>query len=448
MFDDEISRNPLLSRDRQADQALLYGDSEPPSILDEFFGGDFGGYMARSLPGALGQAFGEAQARRNEVIRRMWELAGLARREQGPACLAPYRDLEVAEAMLEQALKYRFLPFLEDDEGDRLAVFAEWLAAPPFPGMEERAAALRFRARCVQGRIRCQRRDDAGAEVRFSSALETFGMPSDPGLRAFFCQSLGGLRARQGRLDDAIGLLWHAYRLYGESGPPWAERQCRLELGHLFLRLGDLSSAMTSFVHVRRCLGSGPHEALQADLGCAACLAAAGLEEEARKLLADTLPARRRITREDERFPFEWWVCRISVHLGDLETAIPRLEAAWRQSVFSPWPELAQACLCALDLGLAYAKEGTVWQKLPYLLAGVERVRGVGAEVWGLGSLWKFREMLQNGHEPAVAARQAAELVGRRETSLTGLATSRNAAWRQDGRPRSRSRKGARADGG
>jgi hypothetical protein len=152
------------------------------------------------------------------------------------------------------------------------------------------------------------------------------------------------------------------------------------------------------------------------------CLAAAGLDDLAREVKADSLRARKCL-RWGDRLRMEWLECRIAVHLGDLEEAIPRLEAIYRQLGTS---NLVRSCLCALDVAYAYARAGLLEERLPALLRDVATQPRAAEEVWALGALWKFREaVLEAGLPPAVAAREAAALIYRCERSLSFLAAPR-----------------------
>lgn len=79
-----------------------------------------------------------------------------------------------------------------------------------------------------------------------------------------------------------------------------------------------------------------------------------------------------------------------------------------------------------IDLALAYARKGQATQHLPELLADLAEIRGGAEKPWVLGSLWRFREELDHGNDPAAAAREAIEIVHRREMSLKGLSARRH----------------------
>jgi hypothetical protein len=144
------------------------------------------------------------------------------------------------------------------------------------------------------------------------------------------------------------------------------------------------------------------------------------LQELARQVKAESLPARKRLKYKD-RVRMEWLECRIAVHLGELDSAIPRLEALCRW--FDRHQDLGRLCLCSIDLAYAYVQAGRLQEGWPALLRQVSRQPGAEAEVWPLGALWRFHEaVVTQSRNPASAAREAAALIFRRETSLARLA--------------------------
>ncbi len=80
--------------------------------------------------------------------------------------------------------------------------------------------------------------------------------------------------------------------------------------------------------------------------------------------------------------------------------------------------DLADVCFCSIDLAFAYAKQGKGQQRLPELLTDIAKLPGAPEQPWALGSLWTFREVLQQRGDPATAAHEGAEIVHRRTWSL------------------------------
>ena len=161
----------------------------------------------------------------------------------------------------------------------------------------------------------------------------------------------------------------------------------------------------------------------QIDVIRAICMAAMGEAEAVRTLMTDAQPRWRRGSDRNASLPFEWIECRIAVHLGDLDQAIPRLEAIRRW--LSGTLKHDEICLVSIDLAVAYARKGQAAQHLPGLLADLAGRRDAAENPWVLGSLWRFREELDRTKQPLAAAREAVEIVHRREMSLKGLAARR-----------------------
>lgn len=200
---------------------------------------------------------------------------------------------------------------------------------------------------------------------------------------------------------------------------------CLIQLGFLYLQQNDPGRAMLVLAEAQERIPSLFVNLLaKVALGQAMCLAAAGLGELAREVTAESLRLRKCVKPQKERVTMEWLECRIAVHLGDFEEAIPRLEAIRRW--FLGGKDLGRLCLCSLDLAYAYALAGRLPEQLPEILCDIAQQPGAGEEVWALGALWRFREaVIDQARDPAAAVREAAALIYRRERSLTGLALGR-----------------------
>lgn len=122
-------------------------------------------------------------------------------------------------------------------------------------------------------------------------------------------------------------------------------------------------------------------------LALATCLAAFDLRDPARLLLHESRAARRYLIRHDRRLPLEWWHARICLHLGDLEEAIPRLDAVRRAYLQGrSWTGI---CQISVELILAYARSGRRTTKrrpdiFAELLDKLEVMEQLVDEGWGL----------------------------------------------------------------
>ncbi|HEX7183289.1 MAG TPA: hypothetical protein VF756_15730 [Thermoanaerobaculia bacterium] len=413
-FEEEL-RSPEDSP-RDKDEILIFGDVQKPRSEEEVLLEEMLVSSLRRIP--LLEPM-ERQAR--SIYPHVWELMGMAPAKRRKAVRKPpFRDLSLADLLLNECSK---AIQKRSPEAFEYAETAEWIAALPWPEEREKAATIRARAWIDQGRALREARDWAGAELRFGAAFSILreipvGIITD---HSFFCRQLSQLREDQGRLYEAAILHLHAMHLH--CAPLGSQRLPDQGLAHLaFLSLkqndpGRAMSLLTSLCEKEDLFFVGD---LELDFGRAICLAALGLAEPARSLLEESLPKRRRIDDREARLPYEWIECRISVHLGDLDRAIPRLEALRRWLI--EHREIAAITLSSIDLALAHAKKGEAAQRFPGLLNDLAREPGAAEQPWALGALWGFREALEQGQDPAVAARKAAEIVHRREKSVAHLA--------------------------
>jgi tetratricopeptide (TPR) repeat protein len=328
----------------------------------------------------------------------------------------PYRNLGVAEPLLEESAKAK-----RPEQSEERAVLAEWIATQPWPEARERATRIRAKACMCQGNARRLLRDWQGAELGFGaafSALQKLPVGLD---HVFFRVKFAKLREDQGRLREAADLLWQAMSLYSQDSQSVPPHDIGVHLAYICLKLNDPGQAMTLLTQFSL-QTQGPFAGWfrsEIALGQAMCLAALGLAEPARRLLDDSKPIRRCIFDRDNVLRLEWLECKIAVHLGDLDQAIPRLEAIRRWLLRDQ--DLVDVCLCSIDLALAHARRAQAAQRLPALLVDIAKLPGASEYPWALGSLWWFREALEQRRDPAAAAREAAEIVHRRETSLLRL---------------------------
>jgi hypothetical protein len=239
---------------------------------------------------------------------------------------------------------------------------------------------------------------------------------------------LSRLRDDQGRYREAELLVMYAIRidclLCDSSDELPSDDLCRLAI--LALKQNDPGRAMTILTRLYLGQESDPlFDMVRTEVNVfrAICMAAIGDTDAVRILMADARTRWRRIPDRRTSLPFEWLESRIAAQLGDLDQAIPRLEAIRRWLINTG--ELDKICLISIDLALAHARKGQAAQRLPGLLTDIAETRGAAERPWALGSLWRFREALNRGQDPAVAAREAAEIVHRREMSLKRLAARR-----------------------
>lgn len=404
------------------DEVLIFGDSRRPRteidiLLDELMSG----LMASTHP-VLGPAVVESKRR----LPRVGELLAMKRRQQRRAVRrAPYRDLVLANCLLDECNKFATQ---RPDEAEECARLAEWIADQAWPDEPEKAAEIRIISILSQADVFRLQRDWKKAELRFAAAYALLRGRIAHHTHSTFCLYFSRLRADQGRYQEAELLLMWSIRIHGllwKSDQLDAHDLCRIAI--LALRQNDLGRAMG--IATRLYLGQ-EHDHLfdmvrtEVDVIRAICMAAIGDANAVRALIAEAQPKwRRAATDRDACLPFEWIECRIAAHLGNFDQAIPRLEAIrrWLNGTL----KLDEICLVTIDLALAYARKGQAAQHLPELLADLTDIREAAEKPWVLGSLWRFREELDRGNDPVAAAREAIEIVHRREMSLKGLSARR-----------------------
>jgi tetratricopeptide (TPR) repeat protein len=128
-----------------------------------------------------------------------------------------------------------------------------WTSLAGCEGLREHA--LKARACVLAADARRRERDLEEAEAWFRRALQHLIGPPDCLERAFYCRHLALLRQDQGRLDEAVGLLWRAARIYRDYQEPAEQGLCLLHLGFLFLKEEQVERAVPPLEDACRALG-------------------------------------------------------------------------------------------------------------------------------------------------------------------------------------------------
>lgn len=403
------------------DEVLIFGERRPPrSEMDVLMDELYSGFLESTHP-IFGPAIVESK-RRAPLVGELLEMS--PRQQRRAVRRRPYRDLVLANRLLDESTQFAVK---RPDEAERCAVLAEWIANQPWPDEPGKAASVLLSALLAQGNVLRLRRDWKKAELRFAAAYSLLRGREAHIAHSTFCSKLSQLRADQGRYDEAT--LLHMYSMSIDS-MLWGSNQ--ISMGDLYrlaifaLKQNDLSRAMAILTHLVLNQESHPYFGYfsnEIDLGRAICMAAIGDADAARSLIAEALPKWRNMEDRTKSILYEWLECRIAIYLEDLDRAVPRLEAIRRRLIAEG--DLGKICLCSIDLALAYAKQGRAAERLPSLLADIAQRPGAAERPWALGSLWRFREALNRRRDPAAAAREAAEIVHRREMSLKKLAAYR-----------------------
>ncbi len=409
--------------DPQADEILIFGDYRPPpSELELLFDDVMSGILASTHP-----LFGPAVVESKRRLPRVGELLQMKPRQQRRAVRRrPYRDLVLANCLLDESTQFASK---RPDEAEQCALLAEWIADQPWPDDPENAASIRITSLLSQAEVFRLQRNWKKAELRFAAAYALLRGRIAHHTHSTFCLRLYRLRADQGRYHEAELLLMWSMRIHcmlWDSDRLPSTDLCRIAV--LALKQDDPGRAMAIVTRLYLEQENDPlFDMIRTDVDVirAICMAAIGDAESVQTLMADARSRWRHILDRSESLRFEWLESRVAAHLGDLDHAIPRLEAIrrWLDST-----KLDEICLISIDLAAAYAKQGQAAQRLPDLLADLAETRRAAEKPWALGSLWRFREELNRGNDPAVAAREAAEIVHRREMTLKGLSARRHPA--------------------
>jgi tetratricopeptide (TPR) repeat protein len=327
----------------------------------------------------------------------------------------PYRELGVAVTLLDERRRARReQPLL----ASRLAQTAVWiadLARPDGDGYLESRWLLdvQARARCDLGDAQRSLRRWRDAEASYHDAARILASVPESSENSYFAVSLAYLYEDLRELDWAAALLGQAAEaLEDRHRYCWglSSKDCLCRLGFVHLRRGDPGRAMAIFAGllVDRFRDLDAEHQSRAHLGAASCLLALGLEQEARRLIEDSSAFRARIEDHDEKVLVEWLACRLRVRLGDLELAVPRLQAIHRRFVAQGKP--VDTCLCALDLALAHVRrEG---KDEGFLATFEECVAAAPAGGWAQRAVRELRHALKHEPDPVIAARAAAFQIG------------------------------------
>jgi tetratricopeptide (TPR) repeat protein len=400
------------AKDFQAlcDELLLFGP--PKEERDTWLDEDLGTMMCPPYLRGLRVAMKRREAELGKLASDLMQMNSRTRRQAVQEL--PYRTFGMAAKLLEERRRARREhPLL----ALRLAQTAVWIADLVRPDGDEDLEsgwllAMQARARCDLGDAQRSLRRWRDAEASYHDAARILAAVPESSEGSYFAVSLAYLYEDLGELDSAAALLGqaaaalsgkHRYCLGLSSS------DCLCRLGFVHLRRGDPGRAMAIFARllVDRFRDLDAEHQSRVHLGAASCLLALDLEQEARRLIEDSSAFRVRIEDRDEKVLVEWLACRLRVRLGDLELAVPRLQAIHRRFVAQGKP--VDACLCALDLALAHVRQE---RKDEGFLATFERCVAALAGVWAQRAVRELRHALKRDPDPVIAARAAAFQIG------------------------------------
>lgn len=179
------------SEQHKRDEILIFGRFQERSALTEFYGSDeaFSDAMGRYL---LGPAI-DAKHEGYRNLRELMEMPPPARR--AAVCKVPYRDLYVAELLLQECSKT--LPD-HPEKAEEMSLAALWIAEQPFPEDEEHAEEIRVRALCTQAEVHRLRQDFPQAEQKLLMALAVMAAPPRVHVPGPRCRDSGVAAGRPG----------------------------------------------------------------------------------------------------------------------------------------------------------------------------------------------------------------------------------------------------------
>lgn len=267
-----------------------------------------------------------------------------------------YRDLVLAELLTRESEEFEETC---PSKAEELAELARMVAEQPYPkSLVARVDRVMALAHCLQGNARRLSGDRPGAEQQFRKAAAVLTGPPNSVERAHYCERLAWLREEQGRFNEATGLLWRAIGIFHEARTPEPQVECLSRLGFILLYENDPEGASRNFAQARGLLSSesAPGLAARCSLGLALCLAAFGLEKQARSLRKDSRGLSEAVIDSRELLHIDWLEGRLAAWFGEHQDAIAGLGSVRRRLLGQN--RLHEVALCSLDLARLYAATG------------------------------------------------------------------------------------------
>lgn len=330
-----------------------------------------------------------------------------------------FRSVALAEVLLAESERFQ-----AECPGDseELAKLAELIADQRYPGATlERVDKVLLRARCLQGNARRLAGDREAAERQFQRALPALSGPPVSHERAFYCQMLAHLRDDQGRLDEAVALLWRAATIFRELGASKMEGKCLCRLAFLYFQEHDVERASRLFAQARGLLSfkHSPALAAQCHLGLATCLALLGDLDKARELRKQSQPLGDIVADTRELTDIDWLEAKLAGLLGEHDVAVAGLSSV-RRRLFKH-KRLLDAALCSLDLARLFAKAGQA-ERIQELIKELHTAFPSSIDqVRSLIALFDFLRCTRTGMDLDSAALAALDLIRRPSAILKKL---------------------------
>jgi tetratricopeptide (TPR) repeat protein len=203
--------------------------------------------------------------------------------------------------------------------------------------------------------------DFCGAEQALGAAAERLARGTGDRLeRAELLGLKAGLRAAQGRCDEAVRLLRRAAALYRRAGEIERLGRALLQEGYVHACAGDAPAAVAALREglILADAERAPRLALAACHSLAFLLHTVGRHADAQALLAGTRPLVEAHGEPSDALRFRHLEARTAAALGDLAAAEGELAAVRR--AFQERGMGYDAALASLDLAEVYARQGRV----------------------------------------------------------------------------------------
>jgi tetratricopeptide (TPR) repeat protein len=265
-------------------------------------------------------------------------------------------------------------------------------------------AVFMARAHCLAGNARRLIGSEVDAEIAFGNTAYFLARSPVSCDRAFYCRSLAVLRWEQGRIDEAVALLFHSAGIFEENGAVAEESTCLALAGLLYLEEGDAQRALAPLRTARLGMPAPcrPWLSIRSRLALALALADLGHLGRARWMRQEAWRLYSLLTSEDEQFHAHWLEGRICVRLGAWQEAFDLLDGV--RARFTAAGLLPEAALATLDLALLLARSN----RTPEIGALIESFAAAFGAVDGLDialrGLRSFPRDLETSRNPAEIA--------------------------------------------
>lgn len=330
-----------------------------------------------------------------------------------------FRDLVLAELLTRESEEFEETCPAKAEE---LAELARLVAEQPHPGrlvaQVDRVMAL---AHSLQGNARRLSGDRPGAEQQFRQAAAVLTGPPNSIERAHYCERLALLREEQGRINEASGLLWRAVGIFREARATEPQVECLSRLGFMLLYEDDPEGGSRLFAQARGLLsfGSAPALASRCSLGLALCLAAFGLETQARSLRKDSRVLSEAVVESRDLLLIDWLEGRLAAAFGEHQEAIAGLGSVRRRLLGQN--RLLDAALCSLDLARLYAATGQaarIQELIDEIHGAFDPSMDQARMIYALRG---FMTATYAGNDPVAAGKEALDLMRRPAAFLDRL---------------------------